>query len=133
MPVLHKAVTVVRNISANSLMKQDCIDKICNFPLTFKQVDKSLYALLIETNFKNFYKEISLGDIIQYLQIHPNLLEVWKQYSDDKRTTGGFYYREKYIGSIDHIKFGKTFTSDTLACSEYILREISFWLQIRYE
>ncbi len=120
-------------MTADTLMKQDCIDKICNLPLTFKQVDKSLNALLTETKFQFFYKEISIADIIQYLQIHPDLLDVWKQYSDDKRTSGGFYYHSKYIGSIDHITFDKTFTSDTAACAEYILREISYWLQIKYE
>lgn len=120
-------------MKATSLMKQDCIDKISNFPLTFRQVDKSLNALLIETEFQFFSKEICLADIIDYLHKHPNLLDIWKQYSDDKRTTGGFYYRENYIGSIDHMTFDKTCTSDTTACAEYILREISFWLQISYE
>ena len=114
-------------------MKQDCIDKICNFPLIFKQVDKSLNALLTETKFQLIYKEISIADIIHYLQIHPNLLDVWKQYSDDKRTSGGFYYRENYIGSIEDITFDKTFISDTEACAEYILREISFSLEINNE
>ena len=114
-------------------MKQDCIDKICNLPLAFKQVDKSLNALLTETKFHLFYKEISIADINNYLQIHPNFLDIWKQYSDGKRTTGGFYYRENYIGSIDDIKFDKTFISDTEACAEYILREVSFWLQLKYE
>ena len=107
-------------------MNQDCIDKICNLPLTFKQVDKSLDALLNETKFKLFYKEISIADIIHYLQMHSNLLDIWKQYSDDKRTIGGFYYRENYIGSIDDVTFDKTFTSDTEACDEYVLREVSF-------
>lgn len=114
-------------------MKQDCIDEICNLPLTFKQSDKSLNAILTETKFQLFYKEISIADIIHYLQMHPNLLDVWKQFSDDKRTTGGFYYRENYIGSIDHITFDKIFTSDTEACAEYILKEVSFWLQLKYE
>ena len=114
-------------------MKQDCIDKICNLPQTFKQVEKSLNALLTETKFQFLYNEISLADIIHYLQNHPNLLDVWKEYSDDKRTTGGYYYHEKYIGSLDHLTFDKTFTSDTEACAEYILREITFWMQLKYD
>ena len=114
-------------------MKQDCIDKICNLPLTFKQLDKSLNALLIKKTFQFFYKQISLAEITHYLLLHPNLLVIWKQYSDDKRTTGGFYYRENYIGSIDDKTFDKTLTSDTFVCAKYILKEISFWLQLRYE
>ena len=114
-------------------MKQACIDKICNLPKAFKQGDKSLNILLTESKFQIFHKEINTYDIIQYLQLHPDLLDVWKQYSDDKRTSGGFYYCSKYIGSIDQITFDKTFTSDTEACAEYILKEISFWLHINYE
>ena len=50
---------VVRNKTTNFLMKQDCIDKICNLPLTFKQVDKSFNALLTETKFDFFNNPIS--------------------------------------------------------------------------
>ena len=114
-------------------MKQACIDKICNLPKTFKQGDKSLSTLLTESKFQTFHTEISIDDIIQYLKIHSDLLDIWKQYSDDKRTSGGFYYRSKYIGSIDHTTFDNTFTSDTEACAEYILKEISFWLHITNE
>lgn len=67
---LQQYLSVVRNMTADILMKQDCIDKVCNLPLTFKQVDKSFNALLTETKFQFFYKEISIADIIQYLQIH---------------------------------------------------------------
>ena len=114
-------------------MKQACINKICNLPLDFKQGDKSLNTLLSESQFQLFYKEITTDDIIQYLQIYPDLLDVWKQHSDDKRTSVGFYYRENYIGSVGHITFDKTFSSDTEACAEYILKEISFWLNVNYE
>ena len=114
-------------------MKEECIAKICNLPITFNHGEKSLNTLLSESQFHQFYKEISTEDVIQYLQIHPDLLSVWKQYSDDKRTSGGFYYRSKCIGSIGNIPFDMTFTSDTEACAEYILKEISFWLHINYE
>jgi hypothetical protein len=67
------------------------------------------------------------------LKTHTDLLDIWKQYSDDKRTTGGFYYRENFVGSIEYEIFERTFTSDLEACAEYILREISFWLHINYE
>ena len=102
-------------------------------PLALKQVDKSLDALLTETKFQFYFNEISLADVIHHLQNHPKLLEVWKEYSDDKRTTGGYYYREKYIGSLEHVSFDKKFTSDTEVCAEYILREISFGMKLKYE
>ena len=114
-------------------MKQTCIDKICNLPITFKQGDKSLNTLLTESKFQLLHKEISTYDIINYLQMHQDLLDIWKQYSDDKRTSGGFYYRSKYISSIEDLTCDKTFSSDTEACAEYIIKETSFWLHINNE
>ena len=114
-------------------MKQKCIDMICNLPNAFKQVDKSIDTLINESQFQLFYKEIRIEDIIKYLQIHPDLIEDWKQYSDDKRTSGGYYYRSMHIGSVENKTFDKTFTSDTEACAEYILKEVSFLMHNNYE
>lgn len=114
-------------------MKQKCIERICNLTNAFNQGDISFDTLLRESQFQLFYKEIKTGDIIKDLQIYPDLVDDWKRYSDDKGTSGGFYYRSKHIGSVEDKTFDKTFNSDIEACSEYILKEISFWLHINHE
>jgi hypothetical protein len=106
-------------------MKEDCIEKICSLPLNFNKGDKSVLALLNESQFLILYKEINVPDIIDYLQKHVNLIDIWKRFSENKRTSGGFYYSTNYIGSLSDSNFDKTFTSDIEACAEYILKEIS--------
>ena len=66
-----------------------------------------------------------MPDIINYLQDHASLIDKWKQFSEDKRTSGGFYYTTNYVGSLIEPGIDQTFTSDTEACAEYILKEIS--------
>ncbi len=83
-------------------MKQASIDKICNLPILFNKGGKSLGILLRESQFEVFYKEIDMADFIQYLKTHTDLLDIWKEYSDDKRTTGDFFYRANFVGSIVH-------------------------------
>jgi hypothetical protein len=112
-------------------MKEDCIEKICNLPLHFNRGDKSVLVLLNESQFVSFYREISVVDIINHLQKHSDLIGMWKQFSEDKRTSGGFYYTTNYVGSLNDKNSDKAFTSDTEACAEYILKEISWILSIR--
>ena len=109
-------------------MKDECIEKICNLPSNLKKGNKSALVLLNESQFLLFYREISALDIINYLQKHPGLIDMWKQFSEDRRTSGGFYYNTNYIGSLNDSAFDKKFTSDIEACAEYILKEISWIL-----
>lgn len=109
-------------------MKQACIEKICNLPLALKQGNQSMYALLKATQFEIFQQEITTNDITQYLQNHLELIETWEEYSDNKRTSDGYYYRSNVYGAIAPIKFEKSFPSKTEACAEYILKEISSYI-----
>ena len=92
------------------MMKNECIEKICNLPSDFNKENKSIIVLLNESQFVLFYKEINTIDIVSYLQKHTNLINRWKQFSDDKRTSGGFYYSTNYIGSLNDSSLDKKFT-----------------------
>ena len=111
-------------------MIQDCIIKICNLPIDFKNNNKSAFDLATDSNFKLYHDKITLSDIREYLKANMNLLEVWQQWSWDKRTTGYFLSFEdnNTVGFIND-KFQTTskkeFDSPIDACSKFIYREIS--------
>ena len=115
-------------------MKQDCIDKICSLPVDFKIVNKSIFKLATESQFPIYADQIDVIDIKTKLQSDIDLIKAWKLYSEDKRTTGGYYFTSKHIGAINknaEVIFRKDFTSDLDACAEYIIREVSSILDIK--
>jgi hypothetical protein len=117
--------------------KDDCIEKICNFPLDFKVAKKSSVTLLQESKFSDFYEVITQQDIKDYLSRYIGLIDLWKSWSEDKRTWG--YYLsispDKYfVGSLDKDgkeNFSKSFSTAIDACAEFILREVSTILDIK--
>jgi hypothetical protein len=87
-----------------NITKDNCIEKVCNFPLDFKVAEKSSVTLLQESKFADFYEVITQQNIKDHLSRHMNLIDLWKSWSEDKRTWG--YYLsispDKYfVGSLD--------------------------------
>ncbi len=116
-------------INMANITKDNCIEKICNLPLDFKVAEKSSVTLLQESRFADFYEVITQEDIKDYLSRHMNLIDLWKSWSEDKRTWG--YYLsispDKYfVGSMDkdgNKNFAVSFATAIDACAEFILRE----------
>jgi hypothetical protein len=116
-------------------MTSDCINKICNIPIDFKQADKSAYALAEESGFDSAYENIDIDDIKNYLKNHNNLIDAWQQWSWNKRTTGYYLTLDKSptIGELNEdgkTIFTKDFDSAIDACAEFIYREVSSILEL---
>jgi hypothetical protein len=116
-------------------MINDCIIKICNLPIDFKNNDKSAFVLASESNFRLHNDKISTSDIKEYLKANMNLLEIWQQWSWDKRTTGYFLSFEDnntvgFINEKHQTTYKKEFDSSIDSCSEFIYREISSILRL---
>ena len=93
-----------------------------------------MFTLATESQFLTYSDQINISDIKTKLQNNIDLIEAWKLYSEDKRTTGGYYFTSKHIGAMDsnaEVIFQKDFPSDLDACAEYILREVSSILDIK--
>lgn len=119
------------------MTKDDCIEKICNLLLDFKVAAESSLALLQESKFEDFYKDITKQDIINYLSRNRILIETWKIWSENKRTWGYYlsFSSDTYlVGSLDKygkVNFSKSFVTAEDACAEFILREVSAILEIK--
>jgi hypothetical protein len=62
---------------------------------------------------------------------HPELIEQWLSYSEDKRTTGGWYIRRNgQIGRVLQPGTEREFASIHEAVAEYVVLELDFWAHI---
>ena len=91
----------------------------------------SIYALLKETGYFELHNEISESNIYEVLIQHPECINQWLSWSEDKRSSSGWYFKQdedgKYIvGFFPTSKdFNVNIYSDkTEACAVFIKREI---------
>ncbi len=117
-------------------MNIDSIKKICELPVDFKKENKSAFQLLKESGFTNDSKSDAISKIKEYLQAHISLIDLWEIWSQDKRTTEGFYLILENKNVVGY--FGTTYKRKEVAyktaidaCSEFIFLEISQILNLR--
>lgn len=68
------------------------------------------------------------ADLRPLLEADPDLSGVWFAYSEDKRTSGGWYIlRSGEIGRIEDPESRRQFASPEDAVAEYVVRELDFW------
>lgn len=93
--------------------------------------NESTYSLLQETGYFELADQISADTIREVLAKYPECVGLWLQWSEDKRTRTGWYFRResqsKYIVAYLSIT-GETqaseFADAITACSVFIKREI---------
>lgn len=108
----------------------DVIKKICNLPRDFYSTDtKSIIQLLEESGYYKNPDCLNKEGIIKYLNSHPEILNDWENYSSNKRTSEGWFFKSDNDESvIGYYKNGehnvKKYDSKILACAEFIIKEI---------
>ena len=87
----------------------------------------SLIDLLKGASYTRFRREVTAHELADYLRRHPELVEEWLRYSEDKRTSDGWYFgtngRRSWIGQVGPT-MPEYFDAPETACAEYILREL---------
>ena len=111
---------------------ENIISEIVNLPNKYNKLGNiSIYFLLKETGYFENYIEINEVMILKYLVSHKDCVSQWLCWSEDKRSSSGWYFKEKeyekYI--VGYFPFKKDFItleySDIFeACSFFIKREI---------
>jgi hypothetical protein len=109
-------------------MSSDRLDPICRIPEALSR--RSLHDLVKETGYRDLRPDLSREEIAGYLVKRPGLVLEWLRYSEDKRTSGGWYLLHPSTGWLvgrlaepdqeGELHFG----SGPEACAEFILREL---------
>ena len=109
-------------------ISSDQLDPICRIPEALP--GRALRDLVTETDYRDLRPTLNRKDVADYLARHPTLVLEWLKYSEDKRTSGGWYLLHPSTGWVvgrlagpdeeRELRFG----SGPEACAEFILREL---------
>ena len=113
---------------------KDILYDIISLPRHFNDLgDKSICMLLAETGYADIRDQITIDAIRESLLEHPECVVDWMQYSADKRTRSGWYFkegrfREFVVGFVvdgDKRKESQqSYHDDRDACAAFIKKEI---------
>jgi len=112
------------------------INSICSIAKDFRESNnKNMYLLVKERLAKQSNSSVNKKNIIECLKLNPVFIKSWLLYSEDKRSSSGWYIKENLnhwiIGYLDNgvIENEKVFESKYEACAEFIISEINSILQ----
>lgn len=88
----------------------------------------SLIEALRQVHYADRRASFGPADLSPLIIAHPELLESWFAYSEDKRTSSGWYLsRSGEIGRVSDSESHARFESLEEAVAEYVVRELDFW------
>ena len=108
-------------------------------PETFyKVMNKSMHTLLLESGYFNYNDKVTVELINKELQKHPDCVDQWLQYSEDKRTSNGWYiyknekgvYVVAYMGELSE-RSKLEFVNVVEACAHYMKLELEMIRHIK--
>lgn len=110
------------------MQKDRIIEDILLIPEKYHTLNVSLIFLVNESGYSQHYSDISETDIYEALKQEPEIAKQWLSYSEDKRTSLGWYLQQAgrgyYVGSLTE-KSGSVLYPNLLeACAAYIKKEI---------
>jgi hypothetical protein len=114
------------------MLKPGIIKDVIFFPQNFHaRGNISAYSLLMESGYFQFHNEVTEQDILQALGEHPECLNQWQTWSDNKRAGSGWYFAKEgngkfvvdFFPSLKNIR-PKEYENIAEACAAFIKLEI---------
>jgi hypothetical protein len=107
----------------------DLVTRICRLPLEFKtRGNVSVIQLLDEFGYQASPTSLTVDAVSAVLRQSPELTDAWLGYSEDKRTSSGWYVMQR---EADSFEIGYHPGSERIvvrgresACAEFIVREV---------
>ena len=89
----------------------------------------SLREALIRARYAELRPEFEVSSVEALVRKYRSLIDEWALYSDDKRTSGGWYLdvKNRAIGQVQHPESVERFESVEAAVAQYVVRELDFW------
>jgi hypothetical protein len=101
------------------------------FETSVRGAGLSLREALRRTQYKDRRAGFGPADLRPLLSAHPEISEEWLAYSEDKRTSGGWYLlRSREVGRVGDTDSRKSFECLEEAVAEYVVRELDFWADL---
>jgi|SoiMethySBSTD1v2_1073268.scaffolds.fasta_scaffold89533_7 hypothetical protein len=111
-------------------MPSELVRRLCRLPAEFKATrTKSMIALLVESGYLESDGLISADEIKAELSRSSGLVDAWFNYSQDQRSSSGWYVTEHGPGNyeVGLVPAGprEAFTDRLDACAAYVARKIA--------
>jgi hypothetical protein len=91
----------------------------------------SMREALKVTGYAEHRASLTSSELWPLVADHPELIEQWLSYSEDKRTDGGWYIRrDGRIGRVLKPGTERQYASIQDAVAEYVVLELDFWARI---
>ena len=89
----------------------------------------SLRDALQNCHYLQLRSSFGAEDLLPLIRAHQDLATQWILYSEDKRTSGGWYLIEstREVGTFGPPRESFVFPSIEEAVAEYVVRELDFW------
>jgi hypothetical protein len=121
----------------------DWVDRLCQVPLTFRAGNLSLREVFVDAGPPLCDRGLFLSAVVSWLREHPDLVDIWRGYSEDKRTGRGPYFGNgkaalevgfletevDYVGPFEAVAKKvewldvRLHTDPVEACADFIYRE----------
>jgi hypothetical protein len=110
-----------------TMRTDEVIERICSLPADFFNGAKPMVQLVSASGIDACPAALTVANLSGYLTDHPELIEEWLRWSENKRVTSGWYFvrqTDHYIVGF-HPK-GESFVlaDPALACAEFVTREV---------
>jgi hypothetical protein len=97
---------------------------------SLRGADLSVRDALKRTGYVGYRPMFKASDLLSLIAADPALVEDWLAYSEDKRTSGGWYVlRTGEIGQVSNPASRITYSSIEEAIAEFVLRELDYWIE----
>ena len=92
----------------------------------------ALRDALARTEYSKLRTQFGPAELIHLLRLNRGLIQQWLMYSEDKRTSGGFWIDEKTfeVGSLGAPDSTVRYESIEAAVAQYVLCELDFWSEV---
>ena len=91
----------------------------------------SLKEALESTNYSELRKDFGPDDLIEIIRKNQDLVSDWIGYSEDKRTSGGWYLQKpSIIGQVGNPESRKSLDSLEEAVAHYVIQELDYWASV---
>ncbi len=110
------------------------IESICRLPDKFRSEEKSVLQIVSESGIEDAPSVLTVGNIVPCLAAHPELCDIWLDWSADNRSSPGWYFRDaRFVGyEVGYYPDGEVleFVQREHACAEFIIRKVRSYLSL---
>jgi hypothetical protein len=90
----------------------------------------SIRDALKRVSYVGYRATFKAKDLLPLIAADPSLIEEWLAYSEDKRTSGGWYIlRSGELGQVSRPASRITYSTIEEAVAEFVVRELDYWME----